>query len=55
MWFVNDDASVLLGALGNATIEESHRQFLDRATNMEKQQIFWQVRATTTAELVCKL
>lgn len=54
MWYVKEDISEVLGALGNTTFTDEHRAFLDKADVMEKKLLSPEERARITNDMVCK-
>jgi hypothetical protein len=53
MWYVKEDISEVLGALGNSTFTDEHRAFLDKADVMERKNLSSEERAQITKKMVC--
>ena len=55
MWFVTEEASEVLGSMGNTTFTASHREFLDVAMRYEKQGMKLEDRLERTVANMCKI
>lgn len=55
MWYVTEEASEVLGSMGNTTFTQSHREFLDIATRYEEQRMRLEDRLQRTVASTCRI